>query len=76
MTTRINKSTDDGEPLVAEQTEAAAEQLAALKDEALKIVEQRVAALTKTIQQYPLLAVGVGFGVGYLLARLLHARRG
>ena len=72
MTTRIKKTTDDVQQSASDLADEAAEQLSALKDEAVKMVEARVDALGKAIQQHPLLAVGIGFGVGYLLARLLH----
>jgi len=72
MTTRIKKSGHDLEHTVSELTDDAAEQLTALKDEAVKIVEDRIDTLGITIQQHPWLAVGIGFGIGYVLARLLH----
>ena len=72
MTTRINKSADDVQQAASELADDVAEQLSALKEEAVKIVEGRIEALGKAIQQHPVLAVGIGFGIGYLVARLLH----
>ena len=43
-----------------------------LRDEAIRAIEEKVAALGKAIQKHPLLAVGIGFGAGYVVARLLH----
>jgi ElaB/YqjD/DUF883 family membrane-anchored ribosome-binding protein len=70
MTTR--KQTEDTEhpgPKLADET---AERVAELKDEAIHAIEARLEALGKAIQKHPLLAVGIGFGVGYVVARMLH----
>lgn len=72
MTTRIRKSADDVQHAASDLADDAAEHLSALKDEAVKLAEERLDALGKAIQQHPLLAVGIGFGIGYLVARLLH----
>lgn len=74
MTTGTKK-TDELESAVSALTDDAAEQLTALKAEVLKVVEARFDALSKVIQQRPLLAVGIGFGLGYALARLLYRKR-
>jgi len=63
MTTK--KTTDD-----AAQPEP--DRVDELRDEAIRAIEERVAALGKAIQKHPLLAVGIGFGAGYVVARLLH----
>jgi hypothetical protein len=74
MTTRIETSDNHVAPAVSESTDAA-DELSALKAEVIKLVEERFAALSKVIQQRPLLAVGIGFGLGYAIARLLHRKR-
>jgi ElaB/YqjD/DUF883 family membrane-anchored ribosome-binding protein len=75
MTTQIKKSDDDAEHTGSELADDAAEQLSALKAEVIKIVEDRFDALGKIIQQRPFMAVGIGFGLGYVIARLLHRDR-
>jgi ElaB/YqjD/DUF883 family membrane-anchored ribosome-binding protein len=75
MTTGIKKPDDDVEHAVSELADDAAEQLSALKAEVIKIVESRFDALGKMIQQRPFMAVGIGFGLGYVIARLLHRDR-
>lgn len=72
MTTRTKKTTEDSEQAASELVDEAAERVAELKDEAIHMLEERLAALGKAIQKHPLLAVGIGFGIGYVVARLLH----
>jgi len=63
------KTADDVTAHVADE---ARERVAQLEDKVVHAVEERLDSLGKLIQQHPLLAVGIGFGVGYLVARLLH----
>lgn len=74
MTTRIETADNHVAPATAESPDGV-DELSALKAEVLKLVEERFAALGKVIQQRPFLAVGIGFGLGYALARLLHRKR-
>jgi len=46
--------------------------LAALRDEALQALGPRLDQLGRAMQQRPLLAIGIGLAVGYVLARILH----
>jgi len=71
MTTR-KKTSDDAEHADADLADEAADRVAELKDEVVHAVEARLEALSKTIQKHPLLAVGIGVGIGYVLARLLR----
>jgi ElaB/YqjD/DUF883 family membrane-anchored ribosome-binding protein len=72
MTTRIKKTGEGAEHDVSDLAEEAAQRVAELKDEAIHVIEDRVEALGNAIQKHPFAAVGIGIGIGYLLARLLH----
>lgn len=50
------------------------ERLAQLRDEALQALGPRLDQLGRAMQQRPLLTIGIGLAVGYVLARIL--RRG
>jgi len=63
------KTADDGTVNLADE---ARERVAQLEDRVVHAVEERLDSLGKLIQKHPLLAVGIGFGAGYILARLLH----
>ena len=71
MTTR-KKPSDDAEHPDPELADDTADRVAELKDEVIHAVEARLDALGKAIQKHPLLAVGIGVGIGYVLARLLR----
>ena len=63
------KTADD---VVANLADEARERVAELEDKVVHAVETRLDSFAKLIQKHPLLAVGIGFGAGYLVARLLH----
>jgi ElaB/YqjD/DUF883 family membrane-anchored ribosome-binding protein len=50
----------------------AGEQIVDFKDDAQKTLSKRVDTLGVLMQEHPLVAVGLGLGVGYLIARLVH----
>ena len=74
MTTRMKKTAEDSdsEHTASDLADEAAERVSELKDEAIHMIEERLDALGKAIRKRPLLAVGIGIGIGYVLARLLH----
>ena len=43
-----------------------------LQDAVTEKLTERVDALGELIRKHPLAAVGIGLGVGYLIARLVH----
>ena len=63
------KAADD---VVQQAADLADDDVAQLEARVIHAVEQRLDSLGKLIQKHPLLAVGIGFGAGYLVARLLH----
>jgi ElaB/YqjD/DUF883 family membrane-anchored ribosome-binding protein len=50
----------------------AGEHVVDFKDDAQKALSKRVDTLGDLMQEHPLVAVGLGLGVGYLIARLVH----
>ncbi|MCX5744030.1 MAG: hypothetical protein NT062_16190 [Proteobacteria bacterium] len=61
MSNQVTKAADDVAPAVS-----------ALAGNAADRIEHRVDALSELIHENPLLAVGIGLGAGYLIARLVH----
>jgi ElaB/YqjD/DUF883 family membrane-anchored ribosome-binding protein len=68
-TTKTEPHRDDG---ISQRLEEAGARLVELRDEAAINLGNRVDSLGKVIRKHPLAAVGVGFGLGYLLARIVH----
>lgn len=66
MQTTTETTTQNPEATPAEQ------RLADLKKAAAEHVSATLDLVTKAIKEHPLVAVGIGFGVGYVLARILH----
>ncbi len=70
MTTTTKKTADEAG--VTDFLHDAGAKLNELKDETVQTLDQRIDALGKAMKKHPILAVGIGVGAGYLLARLLH----
>jgi len=49
-----------------------ADQLAELREEAMRALVARLDGLGSAMKQRPMLAIGIGLAVGYVLARALH----
>lgn len=62
-------------PATKTELHDAGEQLAGIRDAAVESVGKRVEALGALIKEHPIAAVGIGLGVGYILARILHRDR-
>ena len=71
MTTTTKKLTDATDNLVDVISDAGS-RLADLKDASVRQLTDRTDDLVSLIKQRPLLAIGIGIGAGYLLARVLH----
>jgi hypothetical protein len=68
MQTKTESTTQD----TTHPEAAGAERLADLKKAASEHFSAGVDLVTKAIKEHPLVAVGIGFGIGYVLARILH----
>jgi len=68
-TTKTQSHGDDG---ISQRLEEAGARLVEIRDEVAINLGNRVDSLGKVIRKHPLAAVGVGFGLGYLLARIVH----
>jgi ElaB/YqjD/DUF883 family membrane-anchored ribosome-binding protein len=66
--TIANKTGTPGDDSIDQQVDRAGE----IKDEIAKQLGARVESLGTLIREHPFAAMGVGFGIGYLVARLLH----
>jgi len=80
MTTSIKKPVSEAQDAVSELLHEAGDRFAELKagfkdgfkDESLRTLGKRLGDLGSAMQQRPVLAIGLGIGLGYVLARLLH----
>ena len=68
-TSKTATHSDDG---IAQRIEHAGDRIAEIKDEVAKHVGSRVESLGALITKHPFAAMGIGLGIGYLTARLLH----
>ena len=64
--------TEETESSIAAQLQRATERLAELEAQAKQSFEKHLEDLGTLIKKHPLAAVGIGFGIGYILARLLR----
>ena len=68
----MNKGPIHVEDRINERIQEATERLAELKDDVAKNLGRRVDSLGTLMKNHPFAAIGIGLGLGYLLARLLH----
>jgi len=68
MSNTKNETTED----LMSRLKDAGERIIEFKDETQKTLGKRVDTLGDLMKEHPLLAVGVGLGVGYVLARIIH----
>ena len=68
MTTKTNHLDDT----IGQRVHEASDRLVELKDEVAQQVERRVDSLAVLIKDHPFAAIGVGLGIGYLIARIVH----
>jgi ElaB/YqjD/DUF883 family membrane-anchored ribosome-binding protein len=50
----------------------ATDQILDVKQQVVKNLTQQAGDLEALIKKHPLLAIGIGLGIGYLIARLVH----
>lgn len=67
-TTRLDDATDN----LVSHLKDAGERIIDFKDDAQKTLHKRVDSLGLLMRDHPLAAVGLGLGIGYLFARILH----
>jgi|HubBroStandDraft_6_1064221.scaffolds.fasta_scaffold80299_1 ElaB/YqjD/DUF883 family membrane-anchored ribosome-binding protein len=72
MTTTTKKPSHESENGLSEILHDAGERVVELKDESVRTLGKSVDSLGKAMKEHPLLAVGLGVGAGYLIARLVH----
>jgi ElaB/YqjD/DUF883 family membrane-anchored ribosome-binding protein len=57
---------------IGQRLQDAGERFAEIKDDVASNLGKRVDSLEALLRKHPLAALGVGLGIGYLIARLLH----
>ncbi len=72
MTTTTKKSAHETEDGVSDLLHDAGDRIVALKDESLTTLGKQIDELGKTMKKHPALAIGIGLGAGYILARIIH----
>jgi len=72
MTTTIKKPVREAEAAVSELLNEAGDRIAELRDESIRTLGKRLGELGSAMQQRPFLTIGIGIGLGYVLARILH----
>jgi len=70
--TTTNKTANNLEEGVDQRLHDAADRLSEMKDDVAKNLHERVDSLGTLMKAHPLAAIGIGVGIGYLLARLVH----
>lgn len=68
-TSKTGNNLDDG---IGQRLHDASDRLSEMKDDVAKNVHERVDSLGALMKAHPWASIGVGIGVGYLLARLVH----
>ena len=75
-TTGIKKSAHETEASISDMLQEAKDAVIDFKDESLKPIsnqiEKQINELGELMKTHPLLAIGIGVGAGYLLARIVH----
>jgi ElaB/YqjD/DUF883 family membrane-anchored ribosome-binding protein len=70
--TTTNKTGNRGDDGIGPRIEQAGDRLVEIKHEVAKQLGTRVESLGALIREHPFAAAGIGLGIGYLTARLLH----
>ena len=70
--TTTNKTGNHPEDTIGQRLQDAGERFVEIKEDVANNLGRRVDSLGALIKRHPLAALGIGFGIGYLLARLLH----
>jgi ElaB/YqjD/DUF883 family membrane-anchored ribosome-binding protein len=70
--TTTNKTAPHTDESIGQRIEQACDRLIEIKQEVTKSLGTRIESLGSLIEAHPFAAVGIGFGIGYLAARILH----
>jgi len=70
--TTTNKTGNHPEDTIGQRLQDAGERFVEIKEDVANNLGRRVDSLGALIKEHPLAALGIGFGIGYLIARLLH----
>ena len=68
-TTKTSAQTDDN---LSERLHDAGDRLVDLKDGVARAVRPRVDSIGALMRAHPFAAMGLGLGIGYLIARVIH----
>jgi hypothetical protein len=71
MATTIFEKAADG---ISHGLHDAGERIVDFKDDAARDLGKRINTLGGMMKKHPILAIGIGLGAGYLLARVIHHR--
>lgn len=70
--TTTNETGNHGDDGIGQPIEQAGDRFVEIKHEVAKHLGTRVESLGALIREHPFAAAGLGLGIGYLTARLLH----
>lgn len=70
--TITNKTATHGDDGIAQRIGQAGDRIVEIKDDVAKHIGSRVESLGALIKRHPFAAMGIGLGIGYLAARILH----
>ena len=70
--TIMNKTGNSGDDNLGHRIEDASERLGEIRHEVVRNLTTRVESLGALIKDHPFAAAGIGLGIGYLAARLVH----
>jgi ElaB/YqjD/DUF883 family membrane-anchored ribosome-binding protein len=70
--TTTNQTGDHGDDGIGQPIEQAADRFVEIKHKVAKHLGTRVESLGALIREHPFATAGIGLGIGYLTARLLH----
>jgi ElaB/YqjD/DUF883 family membrane-anchored ribosome-binding protein len=70
--TTTNKTGTHNDDSIGQRIEQASDRLIEMKQEVTKTLGTRIESLGSLIKAHPFAAAGIGVGIGYLAARILH----
>jgi ElaB/YqjD/DUF883 family membrane-anchored ribosome-binding protein len=70
--TTTNKTDIHNDDRTGQRIEQAGDRLGEIKQEVTRSLGTRIESLGRLIKDHPFAAAGIGVGIGYLAARILH----
>jgi ElaB/YqjD/DUF883 family membrane-anchored ribosome-binding protein len=70
--TTTNKTDTHSDDRIGQRIEQAGDRLIEIKQEVTRSLGTRIESLGGLIKDHPFAALGIGLGIGYLAARILH----